>query len=49
MEFNFKQKKYDLFEKNMKKSNFFDFFSKLILNSCHGLQFFQICGKEFQN
>ena len=29
MEFNFKQKKYDLFEKNMKKSNFFDFFFKI--------------------
>ena len=29
IEFNFKQKKYDLFEKNMKKSNFFDFFFKI--------------------
>ena len=29
MEFNFKQKKYDLFEKNMKKSSFFDFFFKI--------------------
>ena len=26
IEFNFKQRKYDLLEKNMKKSNFFDFF-----------------------
>ena len=29
MEFNFKQKKYDLFDKSVKRSNFFDFFFKI--------------------
>ena len=49
MEFNFKQKKYDPFEKIWKNQIFLIFFSKSILTSCHRLQFFQICGKEFQN
>ena len=49
IEFNFKQKKYDLFEKNAKKSNFKIFFSKIFLTSCLRLQIFQICEKKFQN
>ena len=49
IEFNFTEKKYDLFENFLKKSNFSDFFSKLMLTTCLCLLISQICAKKFQN
>ena len=50
MEFNFKQKKYDLFEKKYEKIKFFQFFfSKSILTSCLQTPVSQICAKKFKN
>ena len=49
IEFNFKQKKYDLFQEKLKKSNFFFFFSKSMLTSCLQMPVSQICAKKFKN
>ena len=50
IEFNFKQKKYDLFQEKLKKSNFFIFFfSKSMLTSCLQTRVSQICAKKFKN
>ena len=45
----FETKKYDLFEKNAKKSNFETFFFKNFPTSCLRLQIFQICETKLQN
>ena len=49
IEFNFTEKKYDLFENFLKKSNFSDFFSKPMLTTCLRSQISQNCAKKFQN
>ena len=49
IEFSFTEKKYDLYEKILKKSNFSDFFSKPMLTTCLCLQISQNCAKKFQN
>ena len=49
IEFNFKQKKYDLFQEKLKKSNFFILFSKSMLTSHHQTHVSQICAKKFKN
>ena len=49
IEFIFKQKKDDLFEKKAKNFNFFNFFFKIYTDQLFQLQIFQICGKNFQN
>ena len=49
IKFNFKQKKYDLFQEKLKKSNFFIFFSKSMLTSCLQTRVSQICTKKFKN
>ena len=49
IEFNFTQKKYDLFEKIWKNQIFPIFFSKLMLTICLRSQISQICARKFQN
>ena len=48
IEFNFKQKKYDLFQEKLKKSFFKFFFSKSTLTSCLQTHVSQICAKKFK-
>ena len=45
----FQTKKYNLFRKNWKKSNFFNLFFKIYTDQLFLLQFFQISVKKFQN
>ena len=47
IEFNFKQKKYDLFEKNWKNQIFKLFLSKSMLTTCLRTRVSQICAKKF--
>ena len=49
IEFNFTQKKYDLFEKIWKNQIFPIFFSKPMLTTCLRSQISQNCAKKFQN
>ena len=47
IEFNFTQKKYDLFEKKLKKSNFSDFFVKIDADHLSSLaDFSNLCQKN---
>ena len=45
----FQTKKVWFIGKKKQKIKFFQYFSKFILTSCLWLQFFQICGNNFQN
>ena len=48
IEFNFKQKKYDLFQEKL-KNQFFSLFSKSMVTSCLQMHVSQICAKKFKN
>ena len=49
IEFNFTQKKYDLFEKNLKKSNFSDFFVKTDADHLSLFAYFSNLCQNIQN